>query len=250
MKDFKPPKTEYRELWRPMADTNEMYWVSDKGRMYSKHTNKILSPRIGKDNEYARVKKYPSIQINERGHSIHRLVMSAFKPIENSADMFVNHIDLDKSNNDISNLEWCTPRENSLHYVKNGDVNQKGECNNNAKLTKESVKEIREMYNPDKHTATGIANMYNVTPSTIINLLTNKSWYDESYVPTYKIKRTNIVRKGTDNHMCTLTEKDVLEIRHVFEANPNLRIVDISKKYGVSKTAIRNILTRKRWEHI
>lgn len=43
---------------------------------------------------------------------VHRLVLSAFRPIENSQDFDVNHLDGDKSNNRPENLEWCTHQEN------------------------------------------------------------------------------------------------------------------------------------------
>jgi len=108
MIEFKPPKSEYRELWKQIKDTNEMYWVSDKGRVFSKHRNKILSQYI--------INGYPNVKIMNKDRRVHRLVMEAFKPIENSKEMYVNHIDLDKLNNCILNLEWVTPRENSLHY--------------------------------------------------------------------------------------------------------------------------------------
>lgn len=51
--------------------------------------------------------------------SMHRLLMETFVPnIDNKAH--VNHIDGNKSNNDLSNLEWATPQENALHAVRTG----------------------------------------------------------------------------------------------------------------------------------
>lgn len=46
---------------------------------------------------------------------IHRLLMLTFFPCENSSDLDVNHIDGNKANNALSNLEWCTHRENIIH---------------------------------------------------------------------------------------------------------------------------------------
>jgi len=46
---------------------------------------------------------------------IHRWMMESFMPIENMKKYEVNHIDGNKGNNNINNLEWCTPKENQLH---------------------------------------------------------------------------------------------------------------------------------------
>lgn len=49
--------------------------------------------------------------------SIHRLVALCFIPNPNNLP-WVNHIDGDTHNNDVSNLEWCTPRENEIHSIE------------------------------------------------------------------------------------------------------------------------------------
>lgn len=48
----------------------------------------------------------------------HRLVMLTFAPIDNHAEMTVNHIDGNKLNNSLENLEWVTNAENLAHYLK------------------------------------------------------------------------------------------------------------------------------------
>lgn len=50
--------------------------------------------------------------------SIHRAVAQAFI-INKDNKPFVNHKDLNKENNHVSNLEWVTHSENCLHYIKN-----------------------------------------------------------------------------------------------------------------------------------
>lgn len=50
---------------------------------------------------------------------VHRLVMLTFQFIENHRSMVVNHIDEVKTNNQISNLEWVTYKENAVKYREN-----------------------------------------------------------------------------------------------------------------------------------
>jgi hypothetical protein len=76
-------------------------------------------------------------------HRIHRLVAYAFIPNPLKKD-FINHIDGNKYNNHINNLEWCTRSENMQHAWDNGLINA------NRKKGKEHHKSIC-VYCTDKH---------------------------------------------------------------------------------------------------
>lgn len=62
---------------------------------------------------------YISGIINGRNIQFHRIIASIFCEREIGKD-YVNHIDGDKTNNDASNLEWCTRSENALHAYRTG----------------------------------------------------------------------------------------------------------------------------------
>ena len=51
---------------------------------------------------------------------VHRLIMETWKPHSDSQNLQVNHIDGNKKNNHIDNLEWCTPLENIQHSHRMG----------------------------------------------------------------------------------------------------------------------------------
>ena len=66
---------------------------------------------------------YPTDSNNYLKHygvPIHRLVATTFIPNTDSKKIFVNHIDGDKQNNRVSNLEWVTPSENCTHAYQTG----------------------------------------------------------------------------------------------------------------------------------
>lgn len=97
------------EIWKPTEYDN--YVVSNLGRVKNNKTNKILKPQC--------TNGYHKIHIRKKNIAIHRLVAITFLPnIENKTQ--VNHIDGNKNNNALSNLEWTTQSENIRHGLSTG----------------------------------------------------------------------------------------------------------------------------------
>ncbi|WP_213020142.1 HNH endonuclease signature motif containing protein [Bacillus sp. RIT 809] len=80
-------------------------------------------------------------------HYVHRLVAEVFIQKEEGKEL-VNHIDGNKSNNCIDNLEWCTHKENMEHARDKQLLKVNGENNPMSKLTKEDVEYIRNHFIP------------------------------------------------------------------------------------------------------
>ena len=127
-------------------------------------------------NGYCRI----GLRLNKKQtfYSIHRLVAEAF--IENPNNFpQVNHIDGNKQNNYVENLEWVTQSENMIHaystgLIKNTYRNNKGTRNPRCILSDDIVSEIRKIGKND--TYLNISKKYNVSKSCIYSILNNRNW--------------------------------------------------------------------------
>lgn len=100
------------ERWIDVKD-NPAYEVSNLGNVRKKSTGQLLRTSLNRKGGYERV------AMNGTHKYVHRLVADSFYDGDHS-NMDVNHIDGDKHNNKLSNLEWCTRQENIKHAFING----------------------------------------------------------------------------------------------------------------------------------
>lgn len=98
-----------------------LYEIDGNGNVYSLIQDKSRRKGLLKSyftNGYRKVNLY-DLSGKCKKKYVHRLVAEAFIPNPESKPN-VNHIDADRSNNRVSNLEWCTQAENIRHCVKMG----------------------------------------------------------------------------------------------------------------------------------
>lgn len=116
-----------KEEWLPVVGYEGLYNISNYGRVLSLKRSNGMGTR--KKDRFIKPKfniyGYFSVSISNndkrRTIYIHRLVAEAFLP--NALNLrCVNHIDAVKINNHVSNLEWCTHRQNSEHAGRMGLV--------------------------------------------------------------------------------------------------------------------------------
>ena len=160
------------EVWKSLDgifDCGEYYKVSNLGNVVSidrEIRNRLIKGQDIKlsNDRYGYAKVKFKNQGKFKNHSVHVLVATVF--IDNPENKpQVNHIDGNKLNNNVDNLEWVTGSENQRHAFDTG-LNFKGEKHHNSKLTDKERLEIIEL-RKSGYTYTKIAEMYNVVFSTI-----------------------------------------------------------------------------------
>lgn len=123
------------EIWRDIPNYEGLYQISNFGRVksLSKYHSRKEIVMILRDNMYGYLTVGLSKNNKTKRIKVHKLVMDSFNhdrsifkyaPNENISDidlnkLEINHIDGNKHNNNVANLEWCTKSYNSIHSYKN-----------------------------------------------------------------------------------------------------------------------------------
>ena len=159
------------EIWKDVKGYEGEYQISNKGRLksiryiekYSGIVEKVMKP--GNNG-----RGYMTTMIGRNGNvksvKIHRLVAEAFIPNpENLPE--VNHIDGNKKNNCVENLEWVTHQGNMVHaYATKLNVK-------NSKLSRYEIQNMRERYIPkdQKYGIQAFAKRYGMSSSHITRII-------------------------------------------------------------------------------
>lgn len=193
--------------WKPIPNFEGWYEVSNFGEVRSvdrevnyKSSGKsfrrgmVLRPKIGKHGY-----KEVILVINSKRHCyrVHKLVAMAFLPNPNNYSC-INHIDENKLNNKVDNLEWCTQKYNTEVYYSNKTVLYQYDLFGNLIRIWNSITKASKYYNIDK---TGIHHCCKGSLKTYHNFI----WtYNVLEVSEYKRRVTNdkiskIILSNVDN---------------------------------------------------
>lgn len=153
------------EEWRDVVGYKNRYQVSNLGKVRSmpiqSKTNyfkgDVLKTSIDSNG-------YINVSLSRKTYKVHRLVAEAF--IENPNNYpCVNHIDEDKTNNRIDNLEWCTYKQNNNHGTRNIRISENNgrtiiQCNMNGDEIKrwKSIADAARYYGVKRWTICGCLN--------------------------------------------------------------------------------------------
>lgn len=119
---------------------------------------------------------YPAINVRGKTLRVHRLVAELFVP-NPYGYVEVNHKDGNKTNNQATNLEWCSRGHNIAESYRLGLRNAKGVNNSRAILSEEQVRTIRNRLVQYEYGLTAeIAKEYNVSRNCISNIKLGKAW--------------------------------------------------------------------------
>ncbi len=172
------------EIWKEIPGFDGKYIASNYGYILRVGYFYKTSYRGKSIERYIRPKKlggsklsskgYCRINLDKKTYFIHRLIAITFLDNPENKEQ-VNHIDGNKLNNNISNLEWVSNQENRDHAVKLR-LQPVGEACYSAKLTEMDISIIRERYKKSEITQKELANIYQVSKGCISSIIRRKSW--------------------------------------------------------------------------
>ena len=172
-------RTNIAEEWRPVVGFESAYEVSSLGRIRGfigsqgrvRKIPRLLHPRVSKSG-------YPIVTIKrldyKKSRSVHSLVARAFLGPRPEGHQ-VNHIDLNRQNAALSNLEYLTCGDNLRHSYRAGTMTRKGEANSCAKIDENSVAAIVLMSKAGANQFQ-IADKFKIHQSTVSDVLSGRTW--------------------------------------------------------------------------
>lgn len=171
------------EIWKQIKGYEGLYEISSLAKVKSISRlrtggNNAIRERIMKP--YLSRTGYHKVVLSKNKQdkhiSVHRLIALVFVGEPPTDKHEVNHIDGNKLNNSIDNLEWVTRSQNLSHAYKLGlKVGNIGEKNNTTKLSESDVLEIKRLITKGVGVSK-IAINYKVTHSTISAIKNKRNW--------------------------------------------------------------------------
>ena len=167
------------EQWRPVVDYEGWYEVSDFGRV--RRIRPGPSVRLGRvrtltpaKNGYLRLPLSKGSHASRQLHSIHRLVVEAFIGRFTPGEQ-ANHINGDKADNRLMNLEKVAALENSRHSIRTGlKPSMRGGANPSATITEAQVRQIRDLKGRMK--GRQIGRLLGLSDAVVYGVLEGRTW--------------------------------------------------------------------------
>lgn len=214
------------EIWKPVADWEGFYEVSNLGRIRSVVTGTIRKTQSKSGARYQLVGLIHSGR--KKTYSVHRLIAEAFLgPMP--AGKQCAHLNGDPSDNRAANLAYVTAKENASHKRFHG-THKAGESHHAAVLTETDVLELRATVH-DLLDAKVAAERHGIAPSSICAAVNGKTW---AHLPgAHPVKR---IGRGLGP-----------DAARYIRRHPHIPQNQLARKFGVSKTAIYYVRTGRNW---
>lgn len=131
---------------------DRVWFISNEGKYFNESMQELKLANNGRGYLMCKIYRKSNLGFVNKNIYIHKLIAQGFIPNSENKSQ-VNHINGDKSDNRVENLEWCNPLENNLHKVKIGNhTKRKGTSINQYDLEGnfikewDSIKEIKEYF--------------------------------------------------------------------------------------------------------
>ncbi len=215
--------------------TFESIEVSEEGILRKISTGRVLKPYEDKDG-YWRFKIWEGSPVRGRNLPLHRALALAFIPNPENKPQ-VNHKDSNRKNNNISNLEWVTAKENSIHASNYGFLN-KGVDNPNNVYKPEQIKEVCRLLEQGVNLPS-IVKLTGVSKNCIFSVKSRECWLDISKkysIPAVKNKMST----DTAHKICKLLQ----------EGKSTTQVASLLKDLGVTRGIALHIKNRKTFKQV
>lgn len=200
-----------KEVWKDIPGYEGLYQVSNLGQVKSLYGSPLGKTMVGSSDRQG----YMGIKLWKDGKykyfKVHRIIAAVFVPNEHGKPM-VNHVDGNKSNNDISNLEWCTCKENMAHSSRFG-----------ASHRNQNLYKTFAMLYGQGWTSTSVANKFGVSSSTVMRA----------------VRMCGGTPRNTGKYNQSACIKEMLE-----DLNSGMSRRAIAKKHGCSTWFVRKVVSQ------
>lgn len=163
-----------------VIEGNNNYLASEDGRIFSVRKQRFLNDFLSGNKSRGKLKADNSYRVvniligKKTKHYVHRLIAECFIPNPNNLPQ-VNHIDGNKENNAVYNLEWVDNQANQQHAFKTGLQKSGVKGIRRAKLTREEAENIRVLNKMGFGQKT-LAKMYNMNFGSVNHIVHNRSY--------------------------------------------------------------------------
>ena len=159
------------EIWKTIPGY-EKYQISNLGRIKSYNfTNRINKPIIIKTRIFG---GYESVTLYGKSISVHKLVAITFIPNYDKTKNILNHINENKFDNRVENLELVTPSENTKLFIENNKHKiKRGNSCSYSKLNEDNVKDI---FYDEESTYSEISIKHGISIQTVCDIKKKRSW--------------------------------------------------------------------------